>query len=386
MKWISLFNAGLITAALFFPGLTFAAADLVISRINHSPGAPKQNEQITFWVFVKNQGSSNAPASKLQFRVGGETDPPVVDVPALPAGREWRHTRTVTLGHAIKHTVTATADANNTVPESNNGNNTRRKTIMVKPGQKPDLIVSKINMSPGTPYQNKQIKFWFFVKNQGDVKARKSHLRTYVGGETQGKMVQVPALDPGRAWRHERKHTLSKPGQYIVKGFADATDAVVESRETNNVKRKRFTVKAGSPPDPSTYLPNLGTMGGVRVGGKTWQKFSPSPVILTENDVYLMDYGKVQIHLKVQYREYNGIAVTKPFKVRVYYNNQVVYSETINSMAANEIKNKLVVWEIPNPNYNQTAALRIVVDDGNAITESKETNNESSTTLKFVGI
>ena len=386
MKWISLLTAVLVVFVWSFPGLAMAAPDLVISRINHSPGAPKQNQQITFWVFVKNQGNTSAGASKLRFRVGGESNAPVVNVPALSPGREWRYTRRITLGRAGTYWVTATADANNTIPESNNGNNSRRKRITVKRGPTPDLIISNINHSPGTPHQNQQIKFWVFVKNKGNAWSKKSHLRIQVGGETRGKLVQVPALDPGRTWRYERKHTLSKPGKYMVTATADALKVIIEARENNNIKRKRFTVKAGSPPDPSTYLPDLGLTGGTKVGGKTWQRLNTSIINLTENDVYVLTTGKVQIHLRLEYREYNNKPVNTPFKVRVYYNNQVVYQETVNSMPAHAIRNKLVVWEIPNPNFNQTAQLKIVIDEGNSVTESKETNNQVIVTLKFVGI
>ena len=210
--------------------------------------------------------------------------------------------------------------------------------------------------------------------------------RTKVGGETRGKMVQVPALDPGRTWRYERKHTLSRPGKYAVTAIADAGKAVVEARETNNLKRKSFTVKAGSPPAPSTYLPDLGLTGGTKVGGKTWQGVNTSTVNLTANDVHVLTTGKVQIQLKLEYREYNNKPVNTPFKVKVYYNNLIVHQETVNSMAAHAVKSKLVAWQIPNPNFNQTAQLKIVIDDGNAVTESKESNNQNITTLKFVGI
>ena len=39
--------------------------------------------EITFSVFVKNVGDGAAPASKLRFKVGGETFGPQYDIPAL---------------------------------------------------------------------------------------------------------------------------------------------------------------------------------------------------------------------------------------------------------------------------------------------------------------
>ena len=70
----------------------------------------------------------------------------------------------------------------------------------------------------------------------------------------------------------------------------------------------------GSPTTGSEHLPaGPGTTGGTWIGGETWRRLS-GEIILTENDVYVMTYGKVQIQLKYEYREYNNIAVKKTFK------------------------------------------------------------------------
>ncbi len=127
-------------------------------------------------------------------------------------------------------------------------------------------------------------------------------------------------------------------------------------------------------------------MGGTRIGGKTWQKLNTSAVTLTAKDVYVMDYGKVQIQLNYEYREYNGKSVNTPFKNRVYFNNQLVNEEVVSSLGANQVRNKTVVWEIPNPNYNQLAPLKIVIDATDTVTESRTNNNDNITTLTFSGL
>jgi len=386
MKKLSLLTAVFVVCSLSFTGLTFAQPDLVISRINYSPGDPKQNQEITFWVFVKNIGTTTAGPSKLMFKVGGESNPPVVNVPELSPGREFRYDRKMTLQRATNYRLTATADALNNVTESTKDNNMRVERITVKSGPQPDLVISQINISPGAPYKNEQITFWVFVKNAGKAWSKKSHLRVQVGGETQGKLVQVPALDPGRTWRYEKKHILDKPGKYLVTATADATKTIIESKEGNNVRKKKFRVKPGTKPEPDTYLPDLGTMGSTKIGGKTWQSLSVSSVTLTADDVYVLDTGKVQIQLNYAYREYNGKKVNTPFKNRIYYNNQLVHEEPVNSMAANEIRNEVVVWQIPNPNFNQQAELKIVIDATDSVTESNPNNNQNITTLTFSGI
>jgi hypothetical protein len=107
--------------------------DLVISIINFSPGAPTAGDEITFWIFVKNVGDGAAPASKLNVRVGGETYGQTVDVPALAAGAQYKHTRLVTLNVAQNYRVTATADALDDVSESDEGNNVGMRDFTVAP-------------------------------------------------------------------------------------------------------------------------------------------------------------------------------------------------------------------------------------------------------------
>ncbi len=367
-----------------------ARPDLVVSKINYSPGSPKENEEITIWVFVKNIGHNRADLSGLRLQVGGESASiaPVAQVPDLNPGKEWRYERKVTLNRAGNYRITATADAQNALTESNENNNRMTKDIRVKPGAKPDLVVSRINFSPGSPWQNEQITIWVFVKNKGQGKAAASGLRVQAGGESisVAPVAQVPALDPGREWRYERKVTFGKAGAYLITATADAQNALNETKEGNNKEKKKIIVKPGTKPDPSTYLPDLGLMGGTRIGGKTWQNLNTSAITLTSNDVYVMDYGKVQIQLKYEYREYNGKNVSTPFKNRVYFNNQLVDEEVVSSLGANEIRNKTVVWEIPNPNYNQQAQLKIVIDATDTVTESKTTNNENITTITFSGL
>jgi hypothetical protein len=97
--------------------------DLIISIINFSPGKPTTADEITFWVFVKNVGNAPAGASKMSFKVGGETHPPVVNVPALNPGQQFRYDRKVTLRAARNYIAIAKVDVGNNVIESNESNN-----------------------------------------------------------------------------------------------------------------------------------------------------------------------------------------------------------------------------------------------------------------------
>jgi subtilase family serine protease len=115
------------------PVTPLGQADLIVSIINFSPGAPKAGDEITFWVFVKNIGNASATASSLRFRVGGESQPPVVAVPELAPDAEYRYTRKVTLNVAQSYQATGWADDLDQVAESDESNNTTARVFTVAP-------------------------------------------------------------------------------------------------------------------------------------------------------------------------------------------------------------------------------------------------------------
>ncbi len=67
----------------------------------------------------------------MSFKVGGETHPPLVKVPALNPGQQFRYERKVTLGIARNYLATASADVGNNVIESNESNNGLSKKFRV---------------------------------------------------------------------------------------------------------------------------------------------------------------------------------------------------------------------------------------------------------------
>ena len=115
------------------PATLAGEPDLIVSIINFSPGAPTAGDEITFWVFVRNDGDAQADASVLRFQVGGESSPPEIPVPALDPGQEYRYERKVTLNVAQNYRSTATADALDDVAESDEANNILVRDFTVAP-------------------------------------------------------------------------------------------------------------------------------------------------------------------------------------------------------------------------------------------------------------
>ena len=225
-----------------------AKPDVVVSLINFSPGSPKVNEEITLWVFVKNLGQARADAFDLRVKVGGESNPPVVQVPGLNPQQRWRYTKKLFFGRTGNFIVTATADPGNQLAESREENNVLQKTIMVRKGPKPDLVISKINYSPASPRQHKQVTVWYFVKNIGQGIAEKCYLSTTnsLNNHSIWHKKLVPALDPGREWRYEGMFTSNQAGTYYLKAVIDRGNKIDETDEENNIKDKKIIVKPPS--------------------------------------------------------------------------------------------------------------------------------------------
>jgi subtilase family serine protease len=220
-------------------------ADLLIASMHISPASPRPGDEITFRVFVRNAGNAQSVASRLHLGVGGETNPAEAPVPALAPGQEHQYERRLTLNVAKSYLATATADAQGQVSESNEGNNvdTKSFTVTETPVQgHPDLIVSNINHSPGSPIAGDEVTFWVFVRNVGNAQAGASTLRFQVGGETNPPVVPVPGLSPGQEYRYTRKLTLNVAVGCIATATADALGQVAESNESNNVRTRSFVV------------------------------------------------------------------------------------------------------------------------------------------------
>jgi hypothetical protein len=99
--------------------------DLIISEINITPATPVTTDMILFKVTCKNVGSGSSKPSKVSFKIGGETNPKIFDIASLNPGEITTLQREITLPTAQLYRITAVADYNSKVTESNELNNTK---------------------------------------------------------------------------------------------------------------------------------------------------------------------------------------------------------------------------------------------------------------------
>ena len=102
---------------------TLPGPDLIVESFTHFPESPTTADLIAFTAVVKNIGSSWACSSTLDFKVGGETFGVDFAIPRLGPGETFTVHRQLVLDVAQNYQNTATADVNNEVPETDEGNN-----------------------------------------------------------------------------------------------------------------------------------------------------------------------------------------------------------------------------------------------------------------------
>ncbi|PYL27525.1 MAG: hypothetical protein DMF45_11985 [Verrucomicrobia bacterium] len=111
-----------------------AAPDLIVSALTASNNQARQGDKVTLTATIKNQGQASAAASKTEFLLDGATVLGLVDTPALAPGASATVSVNWLTASAKKgqHTIKATADKTNVVPESNEANNTKTITVSIQ--------------------------------------------------------------------------------------------------------------------------------------------------------------------------------------------------------------------------------------------------------------
>lgn len=219
------------------------APDLVVSVLDHSPADPNIIDNITITAIVENIGDAPATTSTLELDVDGDIT--TYELPPLDPAETHQVQRQVVLGASGSYTVNATADLNDDVNESDEGNNTATDTIEVS--DMPDLIVSSLDHSPGNPFINDTITLTAVVKNVGGETATTSTLELDVEGEGGPITFTIPILVPDETSEVQIQVIKSAAGTYQVTATADLDDDNEESNEDNNVSIYAFTVRGPGP-------------------------------------------------------------------------------------------------------------------------------------------
>ncbi|MBN1900301.1 hypothetical protein JW926_03130 [Candidatus Sumerlaeota bacterium] len=216
--------------------------DLVVDSLVHDPINPTTWDDITLTAIVKNIGNDVAGTSTLALKAGGETFPPTYPVPALNPGETFQVQRVVNFPNPMGFQITATADVNDDVDESNETNNVTIDNFFVTLPDVPDLVISSLDYAPLTALTSDSITITAVVENIGAEAATTFTLCILVGDELEPECSEINGLDAGTTIGVERVIIFNEAGSYLVTATADSDDDILELDEENNVETLEINV------------------------------------------------------------------------------------------------------------------------------------------------
>ncbi|MFF1837864.1 discoidin domain-containing protein [Streptomyces sp. NPDC058231] len=167
--------------------------DLQVTAIGATPAAPVESDPVTLSATVRNSGTVAAPASKLEFQLGGSKIA-TASVGALAAGASTQVTADIGPRDAGSYVLSAVADSAGDVIEQNETDNiyTRADALVVKPVSSSDLVASAVATSPSAPAEGDAVTFSVAIRNQGTVaSAGGSHAITLNLTDSKGATVKT---------------------------------------------------------------------------------------------------------------------------------------------------------------------------------------------------
>lgn len=218
--------------------------DLIVETLTHAPQNPTNYDNITITAIVRNIGPLNAPASTLEINIGSEATPETYAIPALAPLETYQVQRQVKLDPGT-YLVTATADINEEVDESQEANNTLTDTIEVSPLYIADLIVETLSHSPMNPFTEDIVTLTAVVKNLGNLPATTSILALIIDSEIT--TFTLPVIEPDGIFEIQMDKNFPMAGTYLVTAVADSGGDVPELYEDNNTKEDSITVRWSGP-------------------------------------------------------------------------------------------------------------------------------------------
>ncbi|MFE4590058.1 CARDB domain-containing protein [Streptomyces laurentii] len=221
--------------------------DLTVTDLTWTPASPSETDGVTVDATVRNAGTAAAPATTVQVSLEG-TVADSVPVPALTAGASATVPVTVGKRPMGSYTVSAVVDPTDTVPELDNGNNSRTAPGKLVIGQSPgpDLRVTGITTDPASPAVGSTVGFTVAVENRGTTGvAAGTVTRLTVGTATLNGTAGAIAAGQTATIALPGTWTATSGGATLT-ATADATGAVSETDETNNVFTRSLVVGRGA--------------------------------------------------------------------------------------------------------------------------------------------
>ncbi len=215
-----------------------ALADLAAELRADSPVTVGQALSIEW--SIRNRGRLGAGPTVATLTLGGQTIGQPLELPRLGVDEAQTGTLTHRFTSPGVHTLTLVADANRTLNEGDETNNTASVAVVVQPAADgggaalPDLVPFN-NRLPPRPLAGKPTAVTIDIANLGRADAPPFDLAVVIDDTVVGSIGVDQPLAPGAVVRTVGSVTVEQPGEHRLCIVADPADAVPEADEENNI-------------------------------------------------------------------------------------------------------------------------------------------------------
>jgi len=248
------------------------ASDLVVSGLTWTPGAPDESSTINVSATVRNSGTVASAATTVDVRLNGNVIGSA-NVGALAAGAST--TVSVSAGRRGQgsYQVSAVVDPANTVPETDNSNNTYTSptSLVVAQAPGPDLQVLSVTPNPSNPAAGTSVTFAVQVNNRGTSAAAASVTRVVAGSTTLN--ANTGSVAAGATVTVNVGTWTASSGGATVTATADATNVVAETNENNNSRTQSIVVGRGAATPYVSYEAEAARYSGTLVEADALRTF-----------------------------------------------------------------------------------------------------------------
>ncbi|MGA6876044.1 CARDB domain-containing protein [Streptomyces pratensis] len=237
--------------------------DLTVSGLTWSPATPSEKDDITVDATVRNTGTAPSAATAVDVSLAGVVAGSA-PVGALAAGASATVRVAVGKRPTGAYGVSAVVDPRDVIVEQDNSNNSRTASspLVVTRSPGPDLEVLGITSSPPNPAVGATVTFTVSVHNRGTeavststvtrLQVENTTLNGATGAVPAGGTVTVPVSG---SW-------TARSGGANLTATADATGAVTETDENNNVFSRAVVVGRGAAVPYTEYEAEQGSYKG----------------------------------------------------------------------------------------------------------------------------
>ncbi|MFB0560869.1 MAG: NosD domain-containing protein [Candidatus Lokiarchaeia archaeon] len=316
------------------PDLFVYPTDIAFSNSN-----PLVGEQITIYATINNQGGTYAENVLVQFyandiQIGSQTISSIDANGYAKVSMDW----TATAGY---NKITIVVDSINLIVEWNEENNIASTSISILP----DLEVNETSLSDKELMPGENVSIATEIRNLGSADAIGVLVEFFDGNPyINGTLIYSETIDLTIGGTHTSAFVWTPPlGIHQVFVMVDRQNLIAESNETNNIQYDELVVR---------IVPDL----TILESEITYESGSIKIIVPVEN---IGEAGATGVVVGL----YDGDPAT---------GGAMLDGETILHIPAGGTANfSLILYETPKSGF-----LYIVVDPGNMIMESNETNNK----------